>query len=65
MAEEKIFRIYISDITKVLCERFAGASIEKRYVEIIDPRPEDNRSCEEITAEVVKRCGLEVRNEST
>lgn len=63
--DEKIYRIYMSDLMKVVCERAAGVSINKRYIEIMDPHRKDTRSCEEITADIVSRCGLEVRNEST
>lgn len=45
--------------------KFAGGSfVQEKYSDLIDPKPEDNRTCEEITAEVVKRCGLVVKDES-
>nr|DAH28320.1 MAG TPA: hypothetical protein [Caudoviricetes sp.] len=30
-------------------------------MDIVEPKKQDSRSCEEITAEVVKRCGLVVK----
>lgn len=36
-----------------------------RYADAIRPEKRDERSCEEITADVVARCGLVVKHEST
>ena len=45
--------------------KFAGGSfVQAKYSDLINPKPQDNRTCEEITAEVVKRCGLVVKDES-
>ena len=42
--------------------RYAGGSyIKARYFDMIEPKKQDNRTCEEITADVVARCGLVVR----
>ena len=46
--------------------RYAGGSyIKARYSDMIEPKKRDNRTCEEITADVVARCGLVVKHEST
>ena len=60
-AEEKAYRIYAADLLKAICERCAGVSVDKRYIEIIDVSKKDNRSCEEITSDIVNRCGLQVK----
>lgn len=42
--------------------KYAGGRYpQKRYLDLIDFKPPDNRSCEEITADIVQRCGLEVK----
>ena len=38
-----------------------GRAIRQRWAEVLDQKPEDTRSCEEITADIVARCGLEVK----
>lgn len=46
--------------------RYAGGNcLKARYADIIEPKKQDNRTCEEITADIVARCGLEVKHEST
>ena len=42
--------------------RYAGGSyIKARYSDMIEPKKQDNRTCEEITADVVARYGLVVK----
>lgn len=66
--EESAFRIYTTECLRTMTEntaKFAGGSfVQAKYSDLIDPKPQDNRTCEEITAEVVKRCGLVVKDES-
>lgn len=66
--EESAFRIYAAECMRTITEntaKFAGGNfMQAKYSELIDPKPQDNRTCEEITAEVVKRCGLVVKHES-
>lgn len=38
--------------------------ISKKYTDILHPQPEETRTAEEITADIVARCGLEVKNGS-
>lgn len=38
-----------------------GSYIQEKFMDIVEPKKQDSRSCEEITAEVVKRCGLVVK----
>ena len=51
--EESAFRIYTTECLRTMTENTA-----------IDPKPQDNRTCEEITAEGVKRCGRVVKDEA-
>lgn len=66
--EESAFRIYTAECLRTMTEntaKFAGGSfMQAKYSDLIDPKPQDNQTCEEITAEVVKRCGLVVKHES-
>ena len=32
-----------------------------RYADVIMPKKQDNRTCAEITSEIVERCGLTVK----
>lgn len=42
--------------------KFAGGSfVQAKYTDLISQKPQDNRTCEEITADVVRRCGLKVK----
>lgn len=38
-----------------------GDYIKARYADIIEPKKQDNRTCEEITADIVARCGLTIK----
>lgn len=59
------YRIYVTDALRVVAEntaRFAsGNYIKARYADIIEPKKQDNRTCEEITADIVERCGSTLR----
>lgn len=63
------YRIYVTDALRIVAEntaRYAGGNcIKARYIDVVEPKKQDNRTCEEITADVVARCGLEVKHEST
>lgn len=63
MAE--VYRIYVTDALRVVAENTAkfvgGRSIERRYIDVVKPKKQDNRTCEEITADVVARCGLTIK----
>jgi hypothetical protein len=55
----------VTDALRFVAEntaRYAGGNyIKARYADIIEPKKQDNRTCEEITADVVARCGLVVK----
>ena len=67
--EDKAYRIYVTDALRMISENTAssvgGKYITARFADVIaPPKEEDNRTCEEITAEIIARCGLVVNNES-
>jgi hypothetical protein len=51
-AHADAYRVYVTDALKVICEntaRYAGGScIEMRYIDLINPKPEDTRTGEEV-----------------
>lgn len=63
------YRIYVTDALRIMAEntaRYAGGNcIKARYIDVVEPKKQDNRTCEEITADIVERCGLVVKYEST
>lgn len=68
-ARNDAYRIYVTDALRIVAENTAkfasGNYIKARYTDMIEPKKQDNRTCEEITADVVARCGLVVKHEST
>lgn len=67
-AKEEAFRVYVTDALKIAAEntaRYVGGNYMKdRYADAIRPKKRDERSCVEITADVVARCGLTVKKAS-
>ena len=63
------YRIYVTDALRVVAEntaRFAsGNYIKSRYADVIEPKKQDNRTGDEIVADIFKRAGLVVKHEST
>ena len=51
-AREKAYRVYVTDVLKILAEntaKYSGGSYMKlRYYDLIQPKPEENRTPEEI-----------------
>ena len=67
--EGKAYRIYVTDVLRLISENTAssvgGKYITARFADVIaPPKEEDKRTCEEITADIIARCGLVVKNES-
>lgn len=64
-AKTEAYRIYVTDALRFVAENTAryasGRYIKARYSDMIEPKKQDNRTCEEITADVVARCGLVVK----
>lgn len=64
-ARYEAYRIYVTDAMKIVAENTAwyvgGSYMRARYADMIEPKKQDNRTCEEITADVVARCGLTIK----
>ena len=62
--EDKAVKIYYAECLRVITENTAkiggGSYITAKLSDIINPKPVDNRSCEEIAADIIKRAGIEV-----
>lgn len=58
------YRIYVTDCLRMATENTAkmsqGSYIAARFYDIINPKPVDNRSGNEIAADIIKRAGIEV-----
>ncbi len=58
------YRIFVSEGLRILTENTAkmvqGAYLTVNYLDIIDPKPKDERSGAEIASDVLKRAGIEV-----
>lgn len=59
------YRIYVSDCLRIISENTAemvgGSYITAKFSDIINPKRGDNRTGEEIAADIIKKAGLEVR----
>ena len=58
------YRIYVCDCLRIISENTAkmggGSYITAKLSDIINPKPADNRTGEEIAADIIKRAGIEV-----
>lgn len=58
------YRIYVTDCLRIIGENAAkmcgGAYVTAKFADIINPKPADNRTGEEIAADIIKRAGIEV-----
>lgn len=65
--EESAFKIYVAECMRTMTvntAKFAGGSyIQAKFYDIINPKPQDNRTCEEITADIIQRAGLVVKQD--
>ena len=59
------YRIYVSNCLRIISENTAkmggGSYVTADFTDIINPKPVDNRTGEEIAADIIKKAGLEVR----
>nr|DAG72316.1 MAG TPA: hypothetical protein [Caudoviricetes sp.] len=64
-AKTEAYRIYVTDALRIVAENTAqyvgGDYIKARYADMIEPKKQDNRTCKEITADIVARCGLTIK----
>lgn len=58
------YRIYVTDCLRIISENTAkmcgGSYITAKLSDIINPKPVDNRTGEEIAADIINRAGIEV-----
>ena len=58
------YRIYVTDCLRIISENTAkmggGSYITAKFPDILNPKPVDNRTGEEIAADIIKRAGIEV-----
>lgn len=58
------YRIYIADCLRIISENTAkmggGSYITAKFYDIINPKPVDTRTGEEIAVDIIKRAGIEV-----
>ena len=58
------YRIYVTDCLRMVTENTAkisnGSYTVAKFSDIINPKPVDNRTGEEIAADIIKRAGIEV-----
>ena len=58
------YRIYVTDCLRIISENTAkiggGSYITAKFADIINPKQFDNRTGEEIAADIIKQAGIEV-----
>ena len=58
------YRIYVTDCLRIISENTAkmggGSYITAKLADIINPKPVEDRTGEEIAADIIKRAGIEV-----
>lgn len=63
-AEEESYKIYTAECLRIITENTAkmvgGSCVSVSFADIINPKPVDIRTGEEIVAEIIKKAGLEV-----
>ena len=59
--EDLSYRIYTTDMLRVVAMGQRVQSVQ-RFAELIDHAPKDQRSGDEIAADVIQRCGLKVKS---
>ena len=62
--EDKAVKIYYAECLRIISENTAkmggGSYITVNLADIINPKPVDNRTGEEIAADIIKQAGIEV-----
>lgn len=52
MSKDKAYRIYVTDGVKIITENtarfFGGRHFETRFIDVIEPKPEETRTADEI-----------------
>ncbi len=52
-------------MTENTAKYVGGSYIKAHYDDIINPKPQDTRTGEEIAEEIIKKCGLEVTKDES
>lgn len=62
--ENEFYRLYVAECLRIISENTAktagGGYMSKSFDEIINPKPTDSRSAEEIINDITKNAGIEV-----
>ena len=62
--EDRAVKIYYAECLRIISENTAkmggGSYITVKLADIINPKPVDNRTGEEIAADIIKQAGIEV-----
>ena len=58
---DEAYRIYVTDNLRIIGKN-TGTYMDKRYYDMVNPKIQDNRTGEEIVADVLSRAGIEVIN---
>lgn len=62
--EDKAVKIYYAECLRIITENTAkiggGSYITVKLDDILNPKPVDNRTGEEIAADIIKQAGIEV-----
>ena len=62
--EDKAVKNYYAECLRIITENTAkmggGSYVTAKLADIINPKPVDNRTGEEIAADIIKRAGIEV-----
>ena len=61
--EEKTYKAYVTDVLQLICENVAqsipkGSYITAKWRELATDKPKDERSADEIAADVILHAGL-------
>ncbi len=65
--KEGAYWVYVTDALRIISENTAkytdGNYLKARYADMIHPKPQDNRTGDEIVEDIIKRAGLVVKTE--
>ena len=63
-AEQRVYRGYVTDVLKVIAESW-GATISDRYADLVERKPQDTRTGDEIALDVIRRAGLKGKHDES
>ena len=62
-AKDTAYRVYVTDCLKLIAENTGNISLKLRYYDKKKKKKVDNRTGDEIVADIIKRAGLVVKSE--